>query len=745
VGKPIAILARGTKAALAIATLVLLNAGSADAFRDLPPVRALAVSPDSTRLYLASTSDGHIHALDIVDGDLRHRHQRRVCSEPTALALDRDNLWIACHGDRRIVILDSALDTKASLALTTEPADLLIDGSQVFVSAPRTRELLVVDRDSRTLTRRIALSMPEPRSLALDGPRLLVLGYRTGNSTTVLPGAVADRQQIAHAFNAASQAEAPAGGQNPAPNTATGFAPPLRAGLPRAPAVGLIVQKSDTGEWRDDAGRDWSRWIHGNRAPSSGRAPGWDLADRDLAIVDRKTLAPQYRTRLLTHGLTLAATDGWIAMAGIESLNATRFEPNLRGRFVRHVFAVGRKVDELQPVDANPHLSSRGQGNAAESIAELRAIALDPAKSRLFIAAAGSHVIQVRNLRGKPLARIDVAAEPVGLAMVGEHLVAYSRSAHTLSVIDRAFAVRQRVPLTPRPASALKGRRWLTDASLTSANGTQSCAGCHLDAHVDRLAWDLGDPSGTVKAFAGNCFTDAARTCADWHPMKGPMVTQSLLGIVGSEPFHWRGDRSGIHDFAQTYTGLLGRRKAPSKAQLDELRAYLALLRAPRNPYLTADGGLPGSLDLNEIAGIGTPREKRWPIGNAVRGLKRFREELLAPPFACAQCHAQANGLAPTDRGMAGGRALGAGPNGEAHHGLSSLTGLGQTFKIPALVGLHDKLGSDHGFGFGHDGSLLTLADFVRHRNLRIVDAQAEADILALLVAFDAAAIEQQD
>ena len=31
----------------------------------------------------------------------------------------------------------------------------------------------------------------------------------------------------------------------------------------------------------------------------------------------------------------------------------------------------------------------------------------------------------------------------------------------------------------------------------------------------------------------------------DFHPMKGPMTTQSLRGMANHGPMHWRGDRNG--------------------------------------------------------------------------------------------------------------------------------------------------------------------------------------------------------
>ena len=32
----------------------------------------------------------------------------------------------------------------------------------------------------------------------------------------------------------------------------------------------------------------------------------------------------------------------------------------------------------------------------------------------------------------------------------------------------------------------------------------------------------------------------------DFHPMKGPMTTQTFQDIIGKEPLHWRGDRDCV-------------------------------------------------------------------------------------------------------------------------------------------------------------------------------------------------------
>src|SRR5262249_17598101 len=57
----------------------------------------------------------------------------------------------------------------------------------------------------------------------------------------------------------------------------------------------------------------------------------------------------------------------------------------------------------------------------------------------------------------------------------------------------------QHLPVyNPEPAAVTDGRQFLYDATLTSSNGEAACASCHIFGDFDSLAWDLGDPRGTV-------------------------------------------------------------------------------------------------------------------------------------------------------------------------------------------------------------------------------------------------------
>src|SRR5205085_2053170 len=99
----------------------------------------------------------------------------------------------------------------------------------------------------------------------------------------------------------------------------------------------------------------------------------------------------------------------------------------------------------------------------------------------------------------------------------------------------------------PEPANVVAGRPILYDTSFSSSHGDSSCASCHIFGDFDSLAWDLGNPDDTVLNNPGP-FTVGPFINPDFHPMKGPMTTQSLRGMANHGPMHWRGDRTGGND-----------------------------------------------------------------------------------------------------------------------------------------------------------------------------------------------------
>src|SRR5262249_44540250 len=195
------------------------------------------------------------------------------------------------------------------------------------------------------------------------------------------------------------------------------------------------------------------------------------------------------------------------------------------------------------------------------------------------------------------------------------------------------------------PSTIKNGRKFLYDTHLNSGLGLVSCGSCHADSRFDRLAWDLGDPTGAVKTFDENCNANPNATCADWHPMKGPMSTQTLQDIIGKEPHHWRGDREGIEAFAGAFQSLLGDDAPLGDADMQAFEDFLATIHFPPNPSRNFDNSLPTNLPLPGQFAVGRfatqgglPKGAPMPNGDAQHGLFLFRAGLL-DGGNCVTCH----------------------------------------------------------------------------------------------------------
>jgi hypothetical protein len=236
----------------------------------------------------------------------------------------------------------------------------------------------------------------------------------------------------------------------------------------------------------------------------------------------------------------------------------------------------------------------------------------------------------------------------------------------------------------PTSTAVREGRPLLYDTHGGSGLGQAACASCHVDARSDFLAWDLGDPAGALKNINLPCLP--AQACTTWHPMKGPMVTQSMQGIVPAGAMHWRGDRENIAAFAPAYVGLQGRDNEPSAAQMTQLEAFISEVAYPPNPNLNLDGSLPTALAVTNGS------------GNAVSGRNLFNTLPVLGGGPCTVCHALPLGTSN----------LVDNPN---------LPAAPQPVKTVQLRGLYEKVGwvrgsqaNAKGFGFNSNSAHDTLA-----------------------------------
>ena len=738
-----------------------------------PHVHPLELTPDGTRLLAINTPDARLEVFDTTGPRLVKLHDVPVGLDPVSVrARTNDEVWVVNHvSDSVSVISLSTANVIATFKTDDEPADVVFAGSpqRAFVSCSQSNTVQVFDPanwGASPIT--VPITGEEPRAMAVsaDGTKVYVAVFESGNSTTILGGGV-----ISNTFfprNVVSDFNGPYLGQNPPPNSGTVFDPPINPALPTPPKVGLIVRKNAANQWLDDNGRNWTNKVSGSDAGSSNRPIGWDLADNDVAILDAANpTSVVYARRLmnLCMSLTVRPTTGEITVVGTEATNEVRFEPKVRGTFLRVLMArvapVGPSTSGV--FDLNPHLnyatSTVPQSERDKSVGDPRAVAWNAAGTRLWIAGMGSNNVIVADENGARVGiapTIDVAEGPTGIVLDEPRDRAYvlSKFASKLTTISIAgeTVVDTLSMHDSSPAAIKSGRKPMYDTHATSGLGQISCASCHVDTRMDGLAWDLGDPSGSIRPFGANNMAAGlpglSTLVENYHPMKGPMTTQTLQDIIGLEPLHWRGDRTGLEEFNPAYQNLQGDDAQISALEMQQFEDFLATVAYPPNPFRNFDNSLPTSLPLpgHYTTGRFAPAGQPLPNGNAQTGLSNHRTLLLdSGSNSCVKCHTLPTG-AGTDHRVVSGvlTPIAPGPNGEHHLMLVSqdFTTMVST-KVPQLRNQYEKTGfsltqlvSTRGFGYLHDGAIDSIERFVSEPTFHVTSDQMVANLTAFLLAF---------
>lgn len=766
---------------------------------ETPQFHPLELSLDGAHLLALNSADARLErfAIRSPNGYLQPAGSVFVGIDPTSVRVrTASEAWVVNQISDSISIVDlTTLRVRRTLETEDEPCDVVFAGTpeRAFVSCAQPSKLMVfdpADLDSARLV--LAISAEEPRALATNPERTKVYlaVFESGNRSTILGAAGAVNNGAA---NPTLTQGGPYNRQSPPPNHGNEFYPPMNPELSafRAPPSNLIVQKDvATGRWMDDNNTDWTFYVSGN-ANSARRVPGWDMLDHDVAVIDANTLAISYLTDMMQACAALAVqpASGKVSVVGTEATNVIRFEPNLKGRFVRVHLALGDEAAPAAPrvVDLNPHLDYSDeqiaeQSNpetASETLRDLslgdpRAIVWSADGGRGYVAGMGSNNVIVIDADGNRVADpIEVAEGPTGLALHESlgRLYVLSRFAAKISIIDTNdnSVLAERAFFDPTPAAIRVGRKHLYDTHKSSALGQVSCASCHPDARSDRLGWDLGNPAGSMHPMNQSCragvvVSNEVRDCPDFHPLKGPMVTQTLQDIIGKEPFHWRGDKNGIEDFNVTFTDLLGDDAQLSPQEMQEFKDFLATLHFPPNPFRNFDNSLSVNVAIpHQFLTGGFPGARLGdplPNGNAVQGLTLFRTQPAHSSNGvlnrtCVSCHTLPTGIGTgeafvgdsrlfPDPGSGHYEPLPPGPNGEHFHSVVGLPlnfdNLPLTVKIVQMRDLHRKLGfarevslSRSGFGVFHSGTE-SLAGFISEFVKFPDTVEQLADIVAFLI-----------
>ncbi|HEY9233222.1 MAG TPA: hypothetical protein VIS78_13800, partial [Blastocatellia bacterium] len=661
-----------------------------------PQVHPLALTPDGTRLLAVNTPDHRLSVFQLSGETPGLVAEIPVGLEPVSVAARNDNeAWVTNWlSDSVSVVNLTTGNVVRTFQVGDEPTDVVFAGTQrqmAFVCVSGTRQLKVYDPDAPdSAAQVIDIHGKQPRALARDasGSRVFVSVFESGNQTTVVP---------------ANQVKAAGGPPK--------VVPKMSKKLPAAPSVGLIV-KWNGSRWADERGKtNWSQFVP------------YTLSDIDLVVVDATGATPQVQSEVTGIGTVIGnavfdSASNRLFVANTEAHNEVRFEPNVRGRFYSTrlgIVNLDGGAARVQTVDLNPHINlDLPDGSDAERAASL-ALPADIARASdgtLYVAASGSAKVGVLNAAGAVQRRIQVGQGPTGLAVdeARQRLYVLNRFDESLSIVDlrtQSETTRVAIGFNPEPKGVRDGRRFLYDASL-SAHGDLACASCHLNGHRDGLAWDLGDPRGSLQTVGSVLFPST------FHPMKGPMTTQSLRGIIGNEPLHWRGDRSKLDDFNPAFMSLLGGTRQLTADEMASFAAFAQTLAYPPNPLQNLDRTLSNP-----------------PSGpSAERGRQLFNTVPLdAAALPCNVCHTANPGFR-------------SGTNNLIIPGL--LLQESQDFKVPQLRGLYQKVGMVNasgkqmsGFGFIHDGTVATLLDFLRLPVFTFRSDDDRLDVAAFVMALD--------
>jgi hypothetical protein len=221
-----------------------------------------------------------------------------------------------------------------------------------------------------------------------------------------------------------------------------------------------------------------------------------------------------------------------------------------------------------------------------------------------------------------------------------------------------------------------------------------------------------------------------------FHPLKGPMTTQTLRGMQHHGPMHWRGDRTGggaqalderlaFEAFNVAFDGLLGRDEGEiPAADMTAFADFILEVILPPNPIRELDNSL---------------------TDPQADGRDLFRDR--AGTDAITQC----NGCHELDP-LAGFF----GTNGE-----TTFENETQEFKVAHLSNAYQKVGmfglpeipfvnvpnahqthqgdQVRGFGYLHDGSIPTVFDFLNATVFVNLDQTERANIEQFVFAFDSA------
>lgn len=743
-------------------------------------VRPLALSADGSRLFAVNTPNNTLVIYNVTPGGIFKHAEVSVGLEPVAVAIrNSSEVWVVNHlsDSVSIVSLSGTPRVTRTLLVGDEPRDIVFAGSagrafittahrgqhrtdasiaavpgagdpQLTTPSVGRADVWVFDAANPGTTlggtplKIMTFFSDTPRALAVSPDRKTVYAaaFKSGNqSTTVFELMVCD------GFD---------------PNTPCTFAGnTLPGGNPgpltnfegkRAPEVGLIVKfNRASGHWEDELGRNWDSAVRFN-------LPDQDVFSIDANALTQKAAFSHVGTTLFN--MVTNPRTGKLYVSNTEAINEVRFEgpgvvggTTVQGRLAETRISVisGSTVTSRH---LNKHINYDLLANDPgfdptvknHSLSTPLEMVISRDGRKLYVAAFGSSKVGVFDTAALEANTFNpVTASPNYITVSGggpsglaldenrNRLYVMTRFDNAVKVINLATKVEvaSLALFNPEPAQVVAGRPLLYDAVDMSANGEAACASCHIFGDNDDLAWDLGNPDDLVTtnpipirlgfaALNTQPRINGTGIVNDFHPMKGPMTTQTLRGMRHHGAMHWRGDRShgffgtdafdpelSFNNFVVAFDGLIGRSTLPDLSTMQRFTDFQLEVQLPPNPIRNLDNTLTASQQRGRDFYFGPRRADGAPPAAGP-----------GTGFTCEGCHRldSSQGFFGTD-------------------GQASFEGLPQIVKIPHLRNAYTKVGmfgfpgmpffttpdtgntgnQIRGFGYLHDGSIDTVFHFL--------------------------------
>jgi YVTN family beta-propeller protein len=741
-----------TAPALATPSFTLFESGQ---------VRPLALSPNGKLLFAVNTPDNRLEVFRIKNNGLTHRFSVPVGLEPVAVAARSNReVWVVNHLSDSVSVVEISEsgqtgNVERTLLVGDEPRDIVFAGpgkKRAFITTAHRGQNIPFDPQLTTegIGRAdvwvfdashlgaslegdpitiLTLFTDTPRALAVtpNGHRVYAAGFHSGNRTTTIHELL-----VPDGFG-------PTGLDGPSTNFEGA----------QAPEVGQIV-KFNGAHWVDSRGND------------RDYAVKLSLPDKDVFAINAMANPPALvagpagvftGVGTILFNMAVNPVSGKVYVSNTEARNDDRLEGpgifaghSLRGHLHESRITVLDPAGGVTPRHLNKHIDFGSccapvpSAENAKSLAQPVEMAITGNGAKLYVAALGSSKVGVFSTAALesdsfvPNAANQISVQgggPSGLVLDEDkhRLYVLTRFDNAISIIDTQTETEiAHVPMhNPEPPSIVNGRRFLYDASLTSSHGDSSCASCHIFGDFDSLAWDLGNPDDLVTDHPGPFLADGINIFTGepmerkFHPLKGPMVTQSLRGMANHGPMHWRGDRTGGNDaptaqpdsgtfderaafgkFQAGFTDLLGRSEVLPAADMEAFTDFILQVTYPPNPIRPLDN----QLTADQEAG------------------RQLFSEIEDGTFPCTGCHViDLDGNPGSDA-----------PGFFATEGAASFDFITQMFKVPHFRNMYQKVGRfgqadipgvffsrdiDHtgdqvrGIGIAHDGTIDTIFRFV--------------------------------